>query len=293
MKKLLVMTLVLTMVCTMFATSFTSYASGNVTFVGNNVEVEAGSQAVITVSVENGADNYLAGAKVGIEYDPTYLSIPRRATTDHKIFGSAGQFTPETSNPFYYLAGEGVAIEADGAMFSVKIDVAADAPAGVYPIKVVYVGGKNTVDDYLEPLECETIDGSITVKSSAPVDPYELSTDYVAAAKNIPVTSQYGSYNVNTALIFGSSINTGSATTFGTEITLKGYEGAPLDIVASEAAKYDAGAEKTGFTAAVTSIREANLDKAFVAKAYAIDANGAKVYGAEKEAVFNNVIAAN
>lgn len=287
-KRILAVLTMLTLLGTVVVGS--AFASTAPTMTLSSATVKAGDTAALTINVANNPGFTATIVKVG--YDSTYLSLAARATNGD-LFTSCTPGGNVSANPYQIVFNDGFEdITADGVLANLSFKVADNAPAGEYPITLIY-SAEDTYNANFDFVEFEVVSGKITVEADAPADPYELSTDYVAAAKNIPVTSQYGSYNVNTALIFGSSINTGSATTFGTEITLKGYKGAPLDIVASEAAKYDAGAEKTGFTAAVTSIRNENLNKIFVAKAYAKDANDEKVYGAEKEAVFNDVFAAN
>lgn len=287
-KRILAVLTMLTLLGTVVVGS--AFASTAPTMTLSSATVKAGDTAALTINVANNPGFTATIVKVG--YDSTYLSLAARATNGD-LFTSCTPGGNVSANPYQIVFNDGFEdITADGVLANLSFKVADNAPAGEYPITLIY-SAEDTYNANFDFVEFEVVSGKITVEADAPADPYELSTDYVAAAKNIPVTSQYGSYNVNTALIFGSSINTGSAEKFGTEITLKDYKGKPLDIEASEAAKYVAGAGKTGFTAAVTSIREANLDKTFVAKAYAIDANGEKVYGEAAEAIFNNVIAAN
>lgn len=291
MKKVLSFIVALTMICTVFA-GISAYAADNAAFRLTSATAKAGETVTLSMMVDNNPG--ITACAVAIEY-PAGLTLTAKATNKNLFSGGSVVVGGNANaNPYKVNWSEDFDnFYENGEFFTVTFKVADDAQPGDYEIVVSY----DQADVYnadMDDVVFETVNGVITVEADAPADPYELETNYVAAAKNIPVTSsQYGSYNVNTALIFGSSIKTGSADVFGTKITLKDYEGEPLYIEASEAAKYVAGAGKTGFTAAVTSIREANLDKTFVAEAYAVDANGEKVYGEAAEAVFNDVIAAN
>lgn len=74
-------------------------------------------------------------------------------------------------------------------------------------------------------------------------------------------------YSINKALAFVSGIYADAAVvTYGTEITCEGFTKV-LDIPAVNT--YDAAENVKGFVAAVTSIRNENINKAFTAKAYA------------------------
>jgi hypothetical protein len=94
---------------------------------------------------------------------------------------------------------------------------------------------------------------------------------FTDASQNFKVTTPVmtsNKYAIEKALGFVSGIYADAAVVkYGTEITCEGYEEKVLDIPAANT--YDADANVKGFVAAVTSIRNENLNKTFTAKAYA------------------------
>lgn len=115
---------------------------------------------------------------------------------------------------------------------------------------------------------------TVVVKGDEPEVPTAesigLKTDdtQILRLKDVKVNNDNGeSYTVNTALGFVSCVNKdANATDLYTQINLEGWAGAPLDINAKNTTEIG---DKIYFVAAVTSIREANLNKAFSAKAFA------------------------
>lgn len=93
---------------------------------------------------------------------------------------------------------------------------------------------------------------------------------FTDASQNFKVAEKVmtsNGYSINKALGFVSGIYAdATAVTYGTEITCDGYAKV-LDIPAANT--YEAAENVKGFVAAVTSIRNENLNKVFTAKAYA------------------------
>lgn len=270
MKKILAIMTVVTLFATMFC-GISAFAAGIPTYTVSNVEAVDG---VATVSISiSGVDEALnlATFALTVGYDASQVTVT--SVSDKKLYGGAAVCSPTiTTNPYKFTFGDGVeALIGDGEIFTMTFAVdKAVKPGTVIPITVT-PDFDNTFDmDFNQP-EFVGVNGSITVPNDEPTaESIGLKTDesQILRLKDVKVNNVNSeSYTVDTALGFVSCVNKdANATDLYTEINLEGWTGEPLKINAKNTTEIG---DQIYFVAAVTSIREANLSKAFSAKAFA------------------------
>jgi hypothetical protein len=265
MKKILSFIVALTMICTVFA-GISVYAADDMTIAVSNVTAKAGETVAVDVTLSNNPGITALYFKVGYADGLTISAKP----TATNIFGG-GAITLGGNialNPYGYTWSEDMNdFDANGIVMTIQFKVSEDAVPGDYAITLV---PDQVYNANIDDIDVNWVNGKITVEPDGPVVPTAedlgLFTDdqVLKVAENVMTNN---GYSINKALAFVSGIYADAAVvTYGTEITCDGYAKV-LDIPAVNT--YEAATNVKGFVAAVTSIRNDNLNKAFSAKAYA------------------------
>lgn len=289
MKKILSFIVALAMLCTVFVGS--AYAADCLTFTLSSATAQPGETVTLTMEISNNPGITALG--VSIAY-PSELSLADKAT-DAKLFGANGASTvpPATNNPYKYIWSEDYSdFDANGVLYTIPVKVSEDAAPGEYEI-VVTIPAESTYNADFDEVEVVTVNGIITVAAPGPVVPTAedlgLVTDAQVARISENVMTNNG-YAINKALVFKSAIYANAAVdACGTVITCEDRQG-ELVIPVKDSGEVDNNVKT--FYAAVTSIRDINLDKTFTAKAYAdvtVGESKARVYAEDAAtAVYND-----
>lgn len=270
-KRLVALIAIIAMFSTLF--SFSTFAAGTptITISSPDVAVKAGDTVELTLNITNNPG--LTGMEMWITFDSQNVVLASKPEggdifsyffAGNKITTSPYKMIINDDNDDYY-------VEDDGLLATMTFQIAETAEPGDYTIGFgdgLYIWEDNS--DISES-DFDLVTATITVAGDEPTvptaDDLGLFTD---ASQNFKVAEKVmtsNGYSIEKALGFVSGIYADAAVvTYGTEITCEGFDKV-LDIPAAN--YYEADENVKGFVAAVTSIRNDNLNKTFTAKAYA------------------------
>jgi hypothetical protein len=127
--------------------------------VGNETAEAGDTKVDVMVSIENNPG--LIGLTVYLEYDDTVLTATRMRVEE--AFDELSRGDPsswESGCKLMFYAAKVTEI-MDGDAFYIRFDVADDAPAGTYPIKLIFVDAYSNGN---VPEVVNIVNGSITVE---------------------------------------------------------------------------------------------------------------------------------
>ena len=158
MKKVLAMVLAVFMLVSVLCVGASADTAPAI--VVDSVSAAPGQTVAVSVRTQNNPG--ICGMRVALGYDESVLTPVEAVAED---FGAADASFGPLTNPLSILWYDAInpAVTTNGAVATIKFQVAENAPAGEYPLTLSIVDPEDMFDANLQPVAFETIGGTVTV----------------------------------------------------------------------------------------------------------------------------------